>query len=125
MAINQSKKIKQKIGLQIEPESKNTFATFCVNALIEDHETILLFMPSDHVIKSNTLFKRSLNKAIDLAKLGKIVCFGIKPEYPSEDFGYIEAGKEVLSGFEIKSFKEKPNQRKALSFIKKKNFFLE
>ena len=55
--INQSKKIKQKIGLQIEPESKNTFATFCVNALIEDHETILLFMPSDHVIKSNTLLK--------------------------------------------------------------------
>ena len=123
LAINQSKRIKQKIGLQIEPESKNTFATFCVNALIEDPETTLLFMPSDHVITSNALFKRSIKKAIDIAKIGKIVCFGIRPEYPSEDFGYIEAGYEVLSGFEIKSFKEKPNRRKALSFIKKENFF--
>ena len=123
LAINQSKRIKQKICLQIEPESKNTFATFCVNALMEDPDTILLFMPSDHVIESNILFKRSLKKAIDLARTGKIVCFGVRPEYPSEDFGYIEAGEEVLSGFEIKSFKEKPNQRKALSFIKKKNFF--
>lgn len=123
LAINQSKKIKQKIGLQIEPESKNTFPSFCVNALLEDSETILLFMPSDHVIKSNALFKRSIKKAMDLAEKGKIVCFGIKPEYPSEDFGYIEAGKEILTGLEIKSFKEKPNQSKALSFIKKKNFF--
>ena len=123
LVISQSKKIKQKISLLIEPHSKNTLPTFCVKALLEDPETILLFMPSDHVIKNNILFKKSVRKAMDLAEEEKIVCFGIKPEYPSEDFGYIEAGKEILSGLEIKSFKEKPNQKKALSFIKKENFF--
>ena len=123
LAIDQSKKIDQKISLLTEPESKNTFPTFCVKALVEDPETILLFMPSDHVIKSNTLFKRSIKKAMNLAEKGKIVCFGIRPEYPSEDFGYIESGKKILTGLEIKSFKEKPNQKKALSFLKKKNFF--
>jgi len=123
LVINQSQKIKQKIGLLIEPESKNTLPTFCVNAQLEDPETILLFMPSDHVIKSNTLFKKSVKKAMDLAEKGKIVCFGIIPKHPSEDFGYIETGKEILSGLEIMSFKEKPNRRKASSFIKKKNFY--
>ncbi len=123
LATNQSKKLKQNIALQIEPESKNTFPTFCVNALLEDPETFLLFMPSDHVIKTNSLFKSSIKKAISLADMDKIVSFGIKPEYPSEDFGYIEAGREILTGLKIESFKEKPNQRKALSFIKKKNFF--
>ena len=83
LVISQSKKIKQKISLLIEPHSKNTLPTFCVKALLEDPETILLFMPSDHVIKNNILFKKSVRKAMDLAEEEKIVCFGIKPEHPS------------------------------------------
>lgn len=123
IVLDQLQKINKDFSLIVEPVSRNTLATFCISALTHEAEDILLFLPSDHVIKDIRSFKKSINKAINASKLDKIVCFGIKPNSPSVNFGYIKSGKGLGEAFEVKGFYEKPNITKARKFIKDNTFF--
>jgi mannose-1-phosphate guanylyltransferase len=52
------------------------------------------------------------------------VCFAVKPLFPSTGFGYIEAGETAGEGVHvIASFKEKPDEQTAASFLAKGNFW--
>ena len=102
----------------VEPVARNTAAAIALAAFEADPEEILLILPSDHLIKDESLYKESVDKAIELASKNKLVTFGMKAQYPETGFGYIEAdGNNVLS------FKEKPNYDLACNYVKQGNFF--
>jgi len=123
LVLEQLRQLNRDFSLIVEPASRNTLATFCISALIHEPEDILLFLPSDHAIKNLRGFRKSVNKAINSSKLDKIVCFGIKPNFPSVNFGYIERGKRFGEAFEVKGFYEKPNISRARRFLKDNKFF--
>ena len=43
--------------------------------------------------------------------------FGMPPREPHAGYGYIERGDSIDSGFTVKSFKEKPNQKLAVDYF--------
>ncbi len=105
----QLKNLNIKSEIVLEPFSKNTAPAIALAAFLEkDKDSLLLILPSDHVIKKSREFSRLVLDSIDLARSGKIVTFGIVPNNPSTGYGYIEKGGAIDSGYEIKRFIEKP-----------------
>lgn len=102
----------------IEACPRNTAAAIAFAAFDSNPEDILFITPSDHLIGANENYKSKITRGIELAEKGYIVTFGLKPTKPETGFGYIEA-----NGENVKSFREKPSQETAETFIKKGNFY--
>ena len=116
-------------SIMLEPIGKNTapaIAIAALKALKEDSEYILLVLSSDHEIKDPHNFRKAVEAGLNDAKNGKLVTFGIKPDYPETGYGYIETSesfsKSILRSLKIKSFFEKPNSKKANEYLNKDNF---
>lgn len=103
-------------ALILEPEGRNTAPALTLAAFYasqKNPQSLLLVMPSDHVMLRPQGLKQILPQAAELAQSGKIVIFGIAPEHPETGYGYIQAeGNEVLA------FKEKPDQATAEGYLK-------
>jgi mannose-1-phosphate guanylyltransferase len=114
-----------------EPESKNTLAPIgLLSKRINDIDplAVCVVLPSDHLIKHSTKFLKLLNKAIDIAKDGRIVTLGIHPTRPETGYGYIKISekrkaKSEKHFYEIEKFVEKPDISKAKQFIKDRRYF--
>lgn len=102
----------------IEACPRNTAAAIAFAAFAAQPEDILFVTPSDHLIKSGEKYQKAVERAVELAKDGCIVTFGLKPSRPETGFGYIEA-----DGEEVKSFREKPNLETAEAFLISGNFY--
>lgn len=101
----------------IEACPRNTAAAITFAALKANPEDILFVTPSDHLIQEGASYSLAVKRALELAKEGFVVTFGLKPSRIETGFGYIEtAGEDVLS------FREKPNLSTAEEFIQKGNF---
>lgn len=101
----------------IESTPRNTAAAIAFAAFASDPEAILLVTPSDHIIDEIELYEAAIKEAIEKARNGSIVTFGIVPTKPETGYGYIER-----KGDDVLSFREKPNQASARDFIAKGNF---
>ena len=94
--------------------------------LNEDPNAIMLLAPSDHSIGEPNAFSVAIDTGLEAVKRGKIVTFGIKPNYPATGYGYIKRGNiidELENCFAIDSFAEKPTAAKAKKYIAQDNYF--
>lgn len=107
----------------LEPVGRNTAPAIALAALTSDDDPLLLVLAADHVITDIESFTDSVKKAMPLAEKGKLVTFGIVPSEPHTGFGYIEAGDKSGSGFLVDSFKEKPDQVTAESYLEQGGFY--
>ena len=65
-----------------------------------------------------------MRSAIQLAREGHIVTFGIQPDYPETGYGYIEGDKPAGEGaLATKRFVEKPDRAAAQRYIDAGNYF--
>lgn len=116
-----SQKMMQKAAVSyvdiIEATPRNTAAAIAFAAFAAAPDAILLITPSDHIIENETAYEGAMQEAIQKAKEGAIVTFGIKPKKPETGYGYIE-----YKGDSVVSFREKPNEVTAKQFISKGNF---
>lgn len=93
-----------------------TFAALCV---LESYELdkiaddIILALPSDHLIKNTQNYQDSIKQAIELAKKGFLVTFGIKPNSPHTGYGYIKSKNHI-----VEKFIEKPSLEDAKTYLK-------
>ena len=117
------------LSILLEPIPRNTAPAVTVatlKALEHKKDPLLLFLPADHLIKNKSKFTECINAAVNYTKKGRIVTFGVCPTHPETGYGYIEAknfsSDELLSGYEISSFIEKPKIEKAKKLIKNKRF---
>ncbi|HWW59413.1 MAG TPA: sugar phosphate nucleotidyltransferase [Sphingopyxis sp.] len=95
--------------LVVEPEPRNTAAAIALAVASVDADTLLLVMPSDHVIADVGAFHAAIEKAARLARQDWIVTFGISPDRPDTGFGYIASGAALgEDGFQVDRFVEKP-----------------
>ncbi len=108
----------------LEPFGKNTAPAICFACLACDDNEIVLVTPSDHLIKNVKGYQEKVSLAVEMAGKGKLVTFGIKPNYPETGYGYIESAKEIAKGvFEVSNFKEKPDAKTAEYYVKSGNFW--
>ena len=118
----------REVGIQpqaiiLEPEGKNTAPAVSLAlqwaALVEEDDPLLLILPSDHVIRDEEAFKRSVDHAGRLAKANYLVTFGIAPRAPETGFGYLEHGEAIEeAGFVLRRFHEKPDEQTAIKYLR-------
>jgi mannose-1-phosphate guanylyltransferase len=101
----------------VEAVPRNTAAAIAFAAFASQPDDILIVTPSDHIIEGAEQYKNAIDEAVEKAKNGFIVTFGVHPTKPETGYGYIEH-----KGDEVVSFREKPNQVTAQEFIDRGTF---
>jgi len=124
----------------LEPEGRNTAPAialglkYCMERLGCNEEEVLFVFPSDHVIRPVDQFIEYVKIAHGIAKQGRLVTFGIKPDRPETGYGYIKASKQqvVAAGFSLRSekdyfsvekFVEKPDEVTVRQYLKEGNYY--
>ena len=102
-------------GLLVEPVARGTAPAVAAAAawlVSRDPASLMLVMPTDHVIATPRKLAEAVGRALPAAEAGWIVAFGVTPTEPATDCGYLEPGeKAVAEGiWEVRSFVEKPSQ---------------
>ena len=109
----------------VEPVSRNTAPAIALAAfeVVErgDSDDLILVLPSDHVVAEAEGFMQAVRtaaQAIEVARGGLLVTFGVVPECAETGYGYIRRGDpiEINEGGEIyraAEFREKPDAETA------------
>ncbi len=104
----------------LEPEGKNTTAAIYIAAKFSKKNEDLLILPSDHFIKKENDFIKTIKIVHNRSDKHNWVVFGVKPNYPATSYGYIKL-KEKKSNInlcsKVEKFEEKPNLKKAQKFF--------
>lgn len=110
----------------LEPERKNTAAIVAFSSLFFQEKfgnPIQVVLSADAYIYPVKEFTKTIKDAIRCAK-DSIVLLGIKPNRPETGYGYISTGRSVENGcLKVNGFVEKPDLKKAIRYVKKKNFY--
>ncbi len=113
----------------LEPCGRNTAPAAALSAalLMENTQSdpLMLVLPADHLIRDVPSFHAALNTAVDAAKKGILVTFGIQPEHPETGFGYIQADAEAVADgvYAVKQFVEKPDLDTAQAYLDSGNYY--
>jgi mannose-1-phosphate guanylyltransferase/mannose-6-phosphate isomerase len=105
----------------IRRDSAPAIAAGAVYAKRRGGNPIVLALAADHVVADAEAFRASCRRAGDAAQLGHIVTFGVKPDRPATEYGYICPGPALGEGkgaYAVKSFFEKPDEPTASRYIK-------
>lgn len=109
-----------------EPVSRNTAPCIGLGAVHIAHkeeDAIMLVLPSDHLVKYNSMFISTLQDACAIAEQAEnLVTLGITPDYPETGYGYIKfipAKRDPATGraFAVDSFVEKPSLETAKEYL--------
>jgi mannose-1-phosphate guanylyltransferase / mannose-6-phosphate isomerase len=110
-----------------EPMGRNTAPAIALAAAyltLDGEDPIMVVLPADHIIKDKARFQAHLGTAIDAAKDGKLITFGIRPTRPDTGFGYIKADaigqQEVVA---VRHFAEKPDPATAEQFLQEGDYY--
>ena len=105
----------------LEPCGRNTAPAIAAATLyaqqVYGEKALLLVMPCDHLIADTMAFEKAVKEAVNLARAGKIVTFGVVPNTPATGYGYIN-----YEGDTIVQFIEKPSQKDAQRYVNAGNF---
>ncbi len=101
----------------VEPVGRNTAPAAAVAALAAGADSLLLVLPSDHVIEDVPALHNAVAVATALAEQGRLVTFGVVPDRPETGYGYIRQGEALDGAFVIAEFKEKPDEATAQSYL--------
>ncbi len=114
-----------KYRIVLEPAKRNTGPAVLSAALVRDipNKQPLLFLPSDHLLEKNNVFNKNLIKHSKYLNNKNIFLFGIKPDHPSKEYGYLNIKKSGGHLIKIVKFIEKPSVKKARLLIKTKGLW--
>ena len=107
----------------LEPFARNTAPAIALAAMLSDPDAVLLVLPADHIIENEKAFRDVILSAVPLAQAGSLATFGVSPKSPHQGYGYIEAGDARGEGFDVVSFKEKPDEQTAESYLNAGNYY--
>ena len=106
-----------------EPVGRNTAPCIGLGAIhiSKKYDDAMMFvLPSDHQIKFNKMFLRTLSDGAEVAeKNTNLVTIGITPDYPETGYGYIKFDSHVIEGraYAVERFVEKPNIEVAKEYL--------
>jgi mannose-1-phosphate guanylyltransferase/mannose-6-phosphate isomerase len=110
-------------AIVLEPEGRNTAPAAAIAALLAseaDPKAIVALLPSDHRVSKAASFEAALGQALEAAREGWVVTFGISPSGPETGYGYIEQGDALSAGsslHKVMRFVEKPDLKTAQDYL--------
>ena len=114
----------------VEPSGKNTAPAIGMMAsyfALENPDSIMGVFPADHLIVGHQKYEKAISTAYHLANKGEnLVTIGIKPNYASTAYGYIQydekGEQDHIDAYHVKTFAEKPHQKLAERFVASGDF---
>jgi mannose-1-phosphate guanylyltransferase/mannose-6-phosphate isomerase len=121
MVLEQLNEIGLEADILLEPARRDSgpaIATGAAFALTRDADAVVLALAADHVVRDPAAFVEACRKALSVANAGRIVTFGVLPERPATEYGYIQPG-DVVSGDvrKVATFVEKPDPVTAAKYV--------
>ncbi len=124
----------QEIGVErpallLEPMGRNTAPAVAVAALaLMEHEAdgVMLVLPADHLISDIEGFHAAIARAVEAAKQGFLVTFGVKPDAPETGYGYIRRGEALAAlddTYKVGAFVEKPGRATAETYLDSGDYY--
>tara|TARA_B100000945_G_scaffold319919_1_gene328442 strand:+ start:1344 stop:2549 length:1206 start_codon:yes stop_codon:yes gene_type:complete len=115
----------KKYTIVLEPFKKNTTAAVLSSTLLKEigFDQPIVFFPSDHLIENSHKFISSIKKNVKNLNNNNIFLFGIKPQNPSSQYGYLLTQRNSNKIHRVTKFLEKPSILKAKKIIKKKGLW--
>ena len=116
----------------LEPVGRNTAPAIAAAALTAlalaegGADPILLVLPADHVIRDEGRFAAAVEAAVEEARRGNLVTFGVAPAYPETGYGYIRAGTPTGvtdKGRRVERFVEKPDAAAAARYLEDGGYY--
>jgi mannose-1-phosphate guanylyltransferase/mannose-6-phosphate isomerase len=113
----------QNARILLEPVGRNSAPAIAAAAALvaeDDPDAVMWMMAADAYIADTPALHRALQIAVDAAREGRIVTFGMKATRPETGYGYIERGPElekVPGAYALARFVEKPDARKAADMV--------
>jgi mannose-1-phosphate guanylyltransferase/mannose-6-phosphate isomerase len=113
------------IGLEadvlLEPARRDSGPAIAAGAAFaraRDPQAVLLALAADHDVSDPAAFVAACRDGLVGANAGRIVTFGVTPEHPSTEYGYIRPGA-VISGpiRAVAKFVEKPDAATAAAYL--------
>jgi mannose-1-phosphate guanylyltransferase len=114
-----------------EPVKRNTASCIIyATRLIQnrDPESVIVVLPSDHVIRDPEKFKKAVTDAALVAKCSRrLVTLGITPMWPATEYGYIKAGRAMscadANAHDVVRFVEKPDLQTARRYLSEGEYY--
>src|SRR6478736_1306023 len=122
MVLEQLAEIGREADVLLEPMRRDSGAAIAAGAAFaqgRDGEAIVLALAADHVVRDTPAFIAACREGLPAAEAGHIVTFGVEPDRPATEYGYISPG-EIISG-QVRSvvkFVEKPDPATAAGYVK-------
>ena len=111
-----------------EPVGRNTAPCIGLGAMHiakKYEDALMMVLPSDHLIKYNSMFVNTLKEACSIAEENtNLVTIGITPDYPETGYGYIKFNPSVSKGqaFAVDRFVEKPTREVAKEYLETEEY---
>ncbi|WP_294371756.1 mannose-1-phosphate guanylyltransferase [uncultured Clostridium sp.] len=116
----------------IEPEGRNTAPCIILSSIIINRkfkDAVMVVLPSDHLIKNNDEFRNIILNCNEFLKKNRnaLITIGMKPDRSETGYGYIkydEKPEQIInkSFLKVKRFIEKPELKKAESYLRDGNY---
>jgi mannose-1-phosphate guanylyltransferase len=109
----------------LEPFKKNTAAAILSSTLLEEisFDQPMIFFPADHLIEKINQFNKAISYNEKYLDEDNIFIFGIKPYFPSSQYGYFLTKKTSKGINKVSKFIEKPKAIDARKIIKNKAYW--
>jgi mannose-1-phosphate guanylyltransferase/mannose-6-phosphate isomerase len=114
----------QEIGAQadilLEPMRRDSGPAIAAGAAFaaRNGDAVVLALAADHVVTDTAAFVAACRIAGEGAETGRIVTFGVKPDRPATEYGYIKPGPSLGPHlFAVERFVEKPDAATAGIYI--------
>src|SRR4030088_3377323 len=122
MVLEQLAEIGIEADVLLEPMRRDSGPAISAGAAfaqMRDKEAIVLALAADHVVRDTSAFVAACRHGLVAAEAGNIVTFGVKPERPATEYGYIRPGEPIAGKVRaVAKFVEKPDPATAADYIK-------
>src|SRR5690349_8494450 len=122
MVLEQLAGIGMEADVLLEPMRRDSGPAIAAGAAFAQARTkdaIVLALAADHVVRDTAAFVAACRQGLSAAGAGRIVTFGVRPERPATEYGYINPGEAIAGEVRaVAKFVEKPDPATAASYIK-------
>ncbi|MET0674462.1 MAG: mannose-1-phosphate guanylyltransferase/mannose-6-phosphate isomerase, partial [Bradyrhizobium sp.] len=122
MVLEQLAEIGLEADVLLEPLRRDSGPAIVAGAAFaraRDGEAVVLALAADHVVGDKNAFLAACRDGLAAAESGRIVTFGITPERPATEYGYINPGEAVSGAVRaVANFVEKPDLSTAEQYVK-------
>ncbi len=121
MVLEQLASIGMEADILLESARRDSGPAIAAGAAFAEARTpgaVVLALAADHVVRDDPAFVAACVAALPVAQKGEIVTFGITPQQPSTEYGYIRPGTTIAGSVQkVDRFVEKPNPETAARYV--------